>query len=430
MKISDWNEGLNNLDFDLVENYVLKKEALIHKKRLRSVWLRVGAVAACLAIIVSAAFVAPRLNFGEHQNQVASEVPILKDGHFSARNMAELFDVGRTEGVATNAYTTVCVPDAKYLYLNDIPDDEYINIYEHSTVKKDINHSEFKEFIDGIIHNVAKSLNISSIDYKIEERESYDGSKNLEAYVHKDNYHIFFSQYETHSGISFSHSLFDDNEKLILDGECVQVDQSLSDEEIIDSIGSIKEKLFEIFGVSFSDVKVVRRYKDYQDNGVAYLYIYFYQKSDCIYNFSVPDSDYISICFDNFKNYAGDTVSDGILTVAQVSYRKYRSEVSQRQGTLYKAKRLDLKEAEELLYKGYVFGGHSCPLCMAAQEKVDFEDYDLVGLEYVGQIPFYAFYKDIGTAKNGNTIYAKTYVPAIKISGYEEYFESQKAHHK
>ena len=44
-------------------------------------------------------------------------------------------------------------------------------------------------------------------------------------------------------------------------------------------------------------------------------------------------------------------------------------------------------------------------------------------------IPFYAFYKEIGTSKNGNTIYAKTYVPAIEISGLEEYFERQKDNH-
>jgi len=44
-------------------------------------------------------------------------------------------------------------------------------------------------------------------------------------------------------------------------------------------------------------------------------------------------------------------------------------------------------------------------------------------------IPFYAFYKQIGTAENGNLIYAKTYVPAIKVRGYEEYFESQIQNH-
>ena len=78
---------------------------------------------------------------------------------------------------------------------------------------------------------------------------------------------------------------------------------------------------------------------------------------------------------------------------------------------------------------------------MMAQGKVDFEGYDFVDIEYVfgyeyetGNptvgIPFYAFYKNIGTSENGNTIYAKTYVPAVQVSGYDEYFESQKDNHQ
>ena len=45
-------------------------------------------------------------------------------------------------------------------------------------------------------------------------------------------------------------------------------------------------------------------------------------------------------------------------------------------------------------------------------------------------IPFYAFYKKIGTSVNGNFIYAKTYVAAIEVSGYTEFFEKQKDEHQ
>jgi len=75
------------------------------------------------------------------------------------------------------------------------------------------------------------------------------------------------------------------------------------------------------------------------------------------------------------------------------------------------------------------------------QDKVDFEGYDYTGFEYVfgydyendckkEGIPFYTFYKKIGKSENGNTIYAKTYVPAIEVKGYKEYFESQKEKHR
>ena len=127
---------------------------------------------------------------------------------------------------------------------------------------------------------------------------------------------------------------------------------------------------------------------------------------------------------------------------ASVYYFKNRSNIGDIQyDAVANARRISVSEAEALLYNGYVFGGHSCPLCMLAQDKIDFEGYDFVDIEYVFEysnkngtpsigIPFYAFYKNIGTSENGNTIYAKTYVPAIEVSGYEEYFESQKGKHQ
>ena len=48
MKKSDWNEGLNHLDTDLIENYIIQRENL-SKKRTKGFWVRFGAVAACFA---------------------------------------------------------------------------------------------------------------------------------------------------------------------------------------------------------------------------------------------------------------------------------------------------------------------------------------------------------------------------------------------
>ena len=100
---------------------------------------------------------------------------------------------------------------------------------------------------------------------------------------------------------------------------------------------------------------------------------------------------------------------------------------------------ISLAEAEALLYKGYVFGGHFCDLCMDAQEMIRFEDYDSVSFEYMFSstaggkpgdvIPCYAFYKAIGTSDHGNTIYAKTYLPAIEASDMDPYLQQQQQHH-
>lgn len=62
MTKEEWNEGLNHLDPDLVEQYVAQKDRLRKKsKKSKSLWIRFGAIAACFLLILSAAIVMPML---------------------------------------------------------------------------------------------------------------------------------------------------------------------------------------------------------------------------------------------------------------------------------------------------------------------------------------------------------------------------------
>lgn len=74
---------------------------------------------------------------------------------------------------------------------------------------------------------------------------------------------------------------------------------------------------------------------------------------------------------------------------------------------------------------------------LEAEDPVDFSDYDFVAMEYMREgytkgdptrisVPFYTFYKDLGEDKNGIRTYAKTYVPAIRVTGLEEYFSQHR----
>lgn len=145
------------------------------------------------------------------------------------------------------------------------------------------------------------------------------------------------------------------------------------------------------------------------------------------------------------KVSAPDAGSLKILEVPDDEYVDlYRRSPSDKTRRAFKqVRRLPLEEAEKLLYKGYVFGGHSCYLCTRDPEGVSFEGYDRVGIEYLFRsddiinynstetgIPFYAFFKEIGKDDNVNIIFAKTYVPAIYVSGLDEYFERQRAYHR
>lgn len=61
MKKEEWNEGMNHLDPDLVEKYIEQKEKRRQKKKQRNLWLRLGAIAACLTLLVSAIIVVSML---------------------------------------------------------------------------------------------------------------------------------------------------------------------------------------------------------------------------------------------------------------------------------------------------------------------------------------------------------------------------------
>ena len=184
-------------------------------------------------------------------------------------------------------------------------------------------------------------------------------------------------------------------------------------------LSDVKELFFEMFGVSFPDLKIMREYYADPDQ----IAVFFYNQTEHPLNdaYSMPVTDFILLTF--------KTSPDGTdMLCVDVFYRQYRSSADERY-TLATLRRIPLEDAEALLYNGYVFGGHTCKLCMAVQEKISFRDYDYVGFYYYNGYPFYAFYKKIETDENGLQIYAKTYVPAFEVSGYEEYFESQTAEH-
>lgn len=407
------------------------------KKSPKKRWYRLGALAACFALVISAAILVPML-----RKDPLPPIPVWEDAQYSAADIALLFDAAKNDGgIATNAYTKVYVPDPQYLYLDPLPEDNYLGVYQYNPPQKTLNKEEFNAFIDGILPKLASAVNVDIPPYEIKEWNTYE--KGLRAYGDIGAYDMTFEQTETEYWFHLLNLSMYGDRKITLAGEPVQIDQRVSDDEIISSLQPIKNILFDLFDVSFTDVKVVRRFDSYSEHGAGSVSIYFYDEDSHGLNRMQerPVSDRITILFDNTENYADDIVSDSVLTVAGIEYYKSREDVSKTYSLIANAKRISLEDAEALLYNGYVFGGHSCPLCMAAQDKISFEGYDFVDLEYVfgydsetyqptTGLPFYAFYKNIGASENGNATYAKTYVPAIEVKDLEAYFQSQKKNHK
>lgn len=429
--------GIGEVEDRIIERYDEVDKKLSHQGKKKNLWIKYLSAAACICLIVSGLLSAPQLI----RKMSIPKAPIYENAIYSAEDIGNMFNVNYLgNGTGTTSYHKVYVPSADYLNLYAIPNDEYINIYNYNYTGDSLDKNEFNEFLDGIFPKLAVSLNTTTPEYTIKEQDSYS-SKTLGVSIDFGNQMVNGSQSDISNYISISTSYsYDPIQRLSVDGEYIKVDQTQSDEDITKSLSDIKTKLFDIFGVSFNDAKVVRTYVS--DSEYGSLYVYFYNEDAHSLNFLTNSlvSNYISIRFNNYASSSGgDVVNKNILESVFVTYNQFRSDVNEIYQQSVKAKRISIEDAEKLLLNGYVFGGHSCPICMAAQDSVDFSNYDFVSMEYMfgypsknqTQIfPFYAFYKYISKSENGNETYAKTYVPAIEVKGYEEYFKSQKSYHK
>lgn len=429
MKSENIIHALNGIDPELIADAEETR-----KKSLRDFILKWGAAAACFCMLLSIVLLAALFNG-------SPAIPAYHSAVYTASDIANFFGYN-LDSVSTNAYTTVYVPSSDHLRIHAIPDSKYLTIYQYTIPDDRLSKSEFARFIDAIIPRIADELGEAVPVYSIEQESIAYNHDSLKISIYKmGKYHLHAWQNSICNYISFASPSADSMRDIYLGDVRISVDQTQSDEQIAASLSDVQEKLFSVFGVQFSNIRILRRYNTYSEHGVSSLSVYFYNEADHPMNAIVdePVSDYISLRFDNTENWSGDVVSDTVLSDVDVTYRQLRIDVDKIFAAAKQVKRISLADAEALLHKGYVFGGHSCPLCMAQQNKVDFSDYDFVGIVYIREsdasdgtadvIPFYAFYKKIGTAKNGNEIYAQTFVPAIAVSGYEEHFKNQQAEH-
>lgn len=429
MKSENIITALNDIDPELVAD-----AEGAHKRSSVTVFLKWGAVAAVLCLVCAFAL--------DYIFPVKPEVPIYINTLYSASEIADFFGGTYSEG-GTSSYEKVYVPSLDYLDFHcAVPATQYLPIYQLKPPTSDLNQEEFDQFASTMIEEIARELGIAIPSYTIEETSLPDDDNRLVIRLpDMEGYYLSASQTASSNNLHLQ-SNSKSQPEICLGDVRIEVDQSQNDEQIIASLSEIKEKLFSVFGVEFFNTKILRFYDDDGEHGVTRLHIYFYNEAAHPLNAveDVPNSDYISLEYKNYQHSLGGIVSDTILRDVDIRYRQFRIDANELYAQTKQAATISLQEAEALLYNGYVFGGHSCPICMAEQDAVDFTDYDFVDIVYIQSakpydgpkniIPFYAFYKKIGIAQNGNEIYARTYVPAIQVSGYEEYFKSQEAQHK
>ena len=442
MRYEDWNNGLNQIDMSFIEEYINEKCKYKKKRSIRSLAVRMSAAAACAALIFTAIIVPIRLldfpppDVTTSGDGTVSPPPIFEKLSFTADDIDHVMKSIDTYG-STNAYRKVYVPDAKYLYVTPIPyGKKTAYIYEYQeTEPKSISKTEFNKIASDIFTSLDSKLGSGSADftYEIDYSEKND-EYDTDTVIAGINVSLSYSQSSTFVYLSSQNY----GECISLKGESIKVDENLSDEEILKSLEPVKKLLFEAFNIEFSNAKVARHFLESGD-GAFSLIVSFYNMTDYAKPLEIA-LDYVNIEFSKSENSTEDT---GIFEIRTIYYRKDHYPVEQKYTIKAENKLISISEAEKLLYKGYVFGGHSCRLCMEAQDKISFKGYDFVEIEYIFDrdysvfpskptvaIPFYAFYKKIGKAENGNMIYAKTYVPAVEVSGLDEYFKGQIKNHK
>ncbi len=410
--------ALGNID----RKFVLEAAPDRRRKGILSPAARRSLIAACLFLVLCSSVLVGILMSGY--------VPTVNGAMFSAEDI-EKFLHRDTMSDGTNAYQKIKVKSPDELRIYEIPGTEYIPIYE--TKLSNLDEDELHELADYIIpkfevlfnceleyyqvnHNTLFTDSIS-IEYKSKTESKNDSKLKIEIEQRQDYYVISFD--------------YDERKKeavpLKFDGKDLISNSDMSEEERYASHSAVRDVFCELFGIGLP-------YHDFRARGSTF------------YNgITHPTENYSKVYSKDYYNYDNFlTIYGGISHQYDVNMqlRLYRKDTDDFCPEIARAKMLTLEEAEELLYKGYVFGGHTCRLCMAEQAKVDFEGYDYVGLEYVfGKdnnyydtvgIPFYVFYKLIETEElETHTVYtyAKTYVPAVKVRGWDKYFKMQQAKH-
>ena len=423
MSNNRFRDAVGQIDDRLLERCEAYEQRLMQKKR-RMIWSAVAA-AACFAVIIGVLLSA--LPDSRPKGTIA----------LSAKDIAAIFPgEGGGLNIATDEYQTVYVRNENDLRLNSIPEMNYLPIYQCARPNGTFSEESIRAFADSFFPALAQTLGGAVPQYtvgKYRNRMDIDtpiGEHGVS--VSQDGYlnYLCISRFLWRSGKATTTSL---------NGQIVQVDQTKTDQEIIESLSDIHQLLQDLFGVDFPDAKVVRMYDEESDHGAVVLQVFFYDKDAHPLNeySQSPVSDHIQLWFYNHPGFMEEQLSHDVLQYVDIMYRDWRTDTADMYTEIGTAAGISLQEAKQLLKKGYTFGGHHCLLCRPNQDSVDFTDYDYVSFIYLWNqnevsagkqaacIPFYVFYKRIDTADNGNEVYAKTYVPAVDVSGLGEYFKSK-----
>jgi hypothetical protein len=422
--------AMGQIDDQILDRYLQEDERLSAPIPFaKRPWVRIAALAACLVLIVTGIFLLlpsttnePTISMTVTIEDVLSVIPMM-------------------ESVPTTSYSQITLPYGKYPDYLPLVQQDTLPVYKNNRIHIPLSESAFSRFAFKTLNGFAAAFGTDPPQYTITDKtqklhemcQEYNLPFDLFTYAYLKGDVTLGDILVILDQSGSMYNLYLGNLKdQSFDGKPLTINPNLGDDQIIASLESVKQRLFEIFGESYPDILISRR-----DSIIS---VYYYNANDPVNTWILERSQInrpiINCIALNYHLEADQTISS-----LSIDYRKSLVSSEKIYSTIDLPMR-SLEDAEEWLNKGYVFGGYGCPLCMAEQTPVDFEDYDFVGIQYLHDyiymqggathirmaIPFYVFYKVIETTDT-TTTYAYTYVPAVEIEGMEEYFAKKYSHH-
>lgn len=443
MNGSDFLYGMSEVDNDLIQE---AGEAFSAKRR-RPAWVKWAAMAACACVLALGAFLVrggsasvPPPVTGSASADPGDDTTEPSYYALSAASVAALFN-READGVRTNQYQKVYA-DALEELLSPLPEATgTLELFTAAPAEPD--EAAAKAFYQKNLSAMQALSGISSSDASWLERTDAYGNPVLQSILEEIG-EMSERGYEEFRMVLFStawngYSISAENNlRLRLDGEIVAFDGASSDQQIGEALKDTIGRLNAMFGTGYACLNIVRTYGY---DGLRSIDVFVSDGTVAQVPESLSRAPLTSgyLCLSFYADWGEGSAYDWGETgdevyLARVTYFETIVPWEQYYSVPGSCRMLSLEEAEEMLAKGYVFGGHSCPLCMAEQEALDFTGYDGVSLEYLAgsegiYIPFYTFFKDLGVNEYGVPTFAKTYVCAVEVSDLEQYFAAQEAYH-